>query len=961
MVMAGKIRKATGIFLLILAIIISQIPPTVVESSEENAFQLNGDTLVKYTGTAEVVSVPSGVKTIAEEAFANNASMKKVELPSSLENIKFNAFFECVNLEEVSLNNNLISIGSSAFSNCKKLSKIELPASLEKLGSGVFAGCDSLKDVPVASKNNYFTSQDGVIYNKDKSVLYEMVSGYQDTVFRMPDTVKEINQYAFWGCENLQGVTLSNQLKKISAYSFSNCEYLTGVSIPYSVTSIEERAFQDCRNLGEISIPESVYNIHESAFERCFNLSIQAPEGTAAYLYAQNYSYSETDKAEQEDSNNTEVVTTSSADSADTETVNSEDVTTPTESINTTVEDTGVLLGQTKVASRRAVVFIDNSNQKVYHGETESAGTVLPTEEGENQTSLNPNMDNTEQIMDSANASGEKGIYIPKYAIYQNKIVDFAFYGDQNLEEYTIDQNVTTIGAFSFARTNLYEMKIPNGVEVIEQGAFYHCSQLYQIEIPDSVKKIEKSAFGNTPFFQNWVNQVTDSDFLIVGDGVLIGYKGNSEKVNIPNGVKSIAPEVFMDHDEIKSVILPDTLLTIGEDAFANCKYLSILLGGSFVVSIEDRAFYGTAIESIRISSDVENIGLQAFGSIKNNVSFNGDNTSIVFYGDTIPNVSYQQGATRYSNQNYRNRVFDQVTIALVEDYIKYEDLNLHSVLRDERYGYRGLIGTITKQPMGDSPGNIQVRYDNSDLYTTEENAYPSEIMLYGERYLLEYQNMKVVKPETLESEIGNEMLTIENSTNLFPVEGTIGINGLNQTEAYLLKIQEVPEMDTRLKDAFHFHYSEQTAFDTWITFDMQLYDQAGLVPIQKFGKDRLEITLPISEELAQKNFHFITIDQDGQLEELVYRIEKEQDITCIKFSLNHFSPFAFYVTSEEGAIKRQNSGQQTFLSGQKDQSPNTGDFSVDTKWFFVVGLVSLSLILILYKEKRVKKISDLH
>lgn len=105
--MAGKIRKATGIFLLILAIMISQIPPTIVESSAEIDFQMNGDILVRYTGTEETVSVPDGVKEIGEEAFSENSSIKKVILPNSVEKIKYNAFFGCENLEEVELNDEI--------------------------------------------------------------------------------------------------------------------------------------------------------------------------------------------------------------------------------------------------------------------------------------------------------------------------------------------------------------------------------------------------------------------------------------------------------------------------------------------------------------------------------------------------------------------------------------------------------------------------------------------------------------------------------------------------------------------------------------------------------------------------------------------------------------------------------------------------------------------------------------
>ena len=943
--MAGKIRKATGIFLLILAIMISQIPPTIVQSSAEIDFQMNGDILVRYTGTEETVSVPDGVKEIGEEAFSENSSIKKVVLPNSVEKIKYNAFFGCENLEEIDLNDELLSIGSSAFSNCKKLVKISLGSSLNDFGSGVFAGCDALETLSLDSKNEKFSYEDGVLYNKDKTTLYEMLSGRKNTTYQMPDTVTKINQYAFWGCDYLLGITLSNNLKKIEPFTFANCTYLTGVSIPYSVTTIEEMAFQDCRNLGEVSIPESVTTIHETAFDGCYNLSIKAKEGTAAYQFLQTFNITDADKSEQEDVQENDVVTTEISDDVVTES-----------SITT---DTGILLGQTKIASRRAVVFIDNSSQTVYSGNSflEQVEDEIPENETTQQETLNLDSDLDAQTEDI------KGVYIPKYAIFNNQIADFAFYGDQNLDEYQLDQSIHTIGQFSFARTNLYEIKIPEGVEVIEQGAFYHCDLLSQVEIPSSVKKIEKAAFSNTPFFSNWVNQVSESDFLIVGDGVLIGYKGNSEKVNVPNQVKTIGPEVFMDHTEIKSVILPDSLNIISEDAFANCSNLSILLGGSFVTQIEDRAFYGTALESIRISSDVTSVGLMAFADMNKNLSSNGMNSTIIFHGESIPTISYCESATRFSNLKYRNSVFDQTTLALIDDFIQYEDLSTNTVLTDPIYGYHGLIGSIQRDANLDEPGLIIIKYDTSIKYADGSNLYPKEIILYGDRYNLDYSQMKVISAAN-NSYISNEKsdeLTILNNTTLFPLTDKISASIRNSNSKYQFILSEVPETSAQLKDAFTYHYQETLEKDVWMEFEIQVLDQSMLIPIKKFGNDKLTITLPVSDTLAQEYLRLITVDQDGQLEEIPLQIMSENDLYWIQFDVQHLSPFALYVEKNNNQSLNQINMQKTFLSSLKDESPETGDWNVNTKWFLIVGLVSVSLILMLYKGKRVHKISDLH
>ena len=66
----------------------------------------------------------------------------------------------------------------------------------------MFAGCDSLSSMRISIYNGYLSYQDGVIYDKDKKIVYAMLPGYEGSVYNMPSTVKEIKSNAFWGCKN---------------------------------------------------------------------------------------------------------------------------------------------------------------------------------------------------------------------------------------------------------------------------------------------------------------------------------------------------------------------------------------------------------------------------------------------------------------------------------------------------------------------------------------------------------------------------------------------------------------------------------------------------------------------------------------------------------------------------------------------------------------------------------------
>ena len=162
---------------------------------------------------------------------------------------------------------------------------------------------------------------------------------------------------------------------------------------------------------------------------------------------------------------------------------------------------------------------------------------------------------------------------------------------DGTIDTYEIEDGIHEIGEFAFARSALKEMQIPDGVTTIGYGAFYHCDSLTEVSIPDSVIQIEGNAFAKTPWIQNAMRASASYPYLVVGDGILLAYDGNDSIVNIPAGVKRIVPECFRDHMGITAVNLPDSLIGIGENAFAGCKNLKTVNGGKNCKEIGAGAF----------------------------------------------------------------------------------------------------------------------------------------------------------------------------------------------------------------------------------------------------------------------------------------------------------------------------------------------------------------------------------
>lgn len=116
------------------------------------------------------------------------------------------------------------SVGAVAFLGCS-LTSIAVPAGVKSIGEGTFKGSYALTAINVSYDNIAYSSEDGVLYDKNKTILYACPGGRNGS-FTIPSSVTNIGKKAFAGCY-----------------------YLSSVSIPRSVTTIEDGAFNGCRDL----------------------------------------------------------------------------------------------------------------------------------------------------------------------------------------------------------------------------------------------------------------------------------------------------------------------------------------------------------------------------------------------------------------------------------------------------------------------------------------------------------------------------------------------------------------------------------------------------------------------------------------------------------------------------------------------------------------------------------------
>jgi hypothetical protein len=151
-------------------------------------------------------------------------------IPNTVKKIEEYAFYHGGALTSVTIPESVTTIESYAFNSCASLNSVTIPKSVTSIGMYVFDLCTSLTAIDVDAANPNYSSEDGVLFNKDKTMLIRCPAGNSRTDYSIPNTVTEIMEYAFDGCLAL-----------------------TSVTIPESVTTIDEGAFGYCYSLEEIT------------------------------------------------------------------------------------------------------------------------------------------------------------------------------------------------------------------------------------------------------------------------------------------------------------------------------------------------------------------------------------------------------------------------------------------------------------------------------------------------------------------------------------------------------------------------------------------------------------------------------------------------------------------------------------------------------------------------------------
>ena len=701
------------------------------------------------------LTIGSGVQTIGSFAFSGCTNLQSITIPDTVTTIGSNAFYNCTNLQSLTIGSGVKTIENSAFNDCTNLIEINFNAT----------ACSDL-----LSSNYIFRyagqNGEGITVNfgdrvtKVPNYLFcqSTDSSYSPNIKQINwNNVTEIGSYAFAYC-SFKSLTIGEGIKTIGRYAFRYCTDLKSVTIGSGVQTIENDAFYDCTNLTEINYNtnnidklSSGNNVFGEAGQNGIGITVNFGDNVEKvpdYLFS---SYSSNIK--QINWNNvTQIGSYAFSGRTSLENITiSDKITTIGSNAFSSCDFTSVTIGEKVQTIGDSAFKYCESIQNVYIPSIESWCNISFTNGYSNplyyaQNLYVNNVLTTNLVIPNAVET------ISSYAFYRFKglsitipsgvtsIGNYAFFGCKNLTE--INYNTNNIDKLS-SYNHVFEEagqnregitvnfgdnveKVPdflfcpnfdsssspnikqincNNITEIGSDAFRYCVSLENITLSEKITTIGSYAFyGCTnlqniyiPSIESWCN----INFSVASSNPLY-----------------YAQNLYVDGELVTNLVIPDSVTTIKNYAFYNCKCLQSITLPSTLTSIGSSAFYGCNFDSVTYEKTGTGYtfkdGTLTITSMTNSpawyseninplvlyVVFDGTFTSIgsnAFNGCTsLKSLTIPSGITSIGSNAFDGCNLDNIVYEKIDTGYTYKD-GVLTILDMSSTGWKNATPTITQ------------------------------------------------------------------------------------------------------------------------------------------------------------------------------------------------------------------------------------------------------------------------
>ena len=515
----------------------------------------------------------------------------------------------------------VVSIAGRAFNASKTLTAVYVPSTVKDIGDSAFFGCNNLDRVSIQGGNLKIGNRAFAGCRSLKRVVFNGAAA-------------ELGDYAFWDCSKI-AIYYTQNVTAIGECAFIGSG-LSGELDLRGVKNIKSGAFNGCE-ITSITIGKNLSEIGPSAFFNCDDLNeIKLSDENDEYVYVDGCLIRRSD--------NTLVLGLASA----------------------VIPETVVSIGDYAFAYRKNLseIAIPSSVTAIGSYAFANCENLKTIEVSQSVKSIQSCV--FKSCVSLTKATWRTLVSVPD-SVFENcsaltdvklsnvtKIGERAFSGCIGLKEIILPQSLTEIGEYAFNKTALASITLPQSIDKVGNGWFSDCKYLETVYFDGKIKEIGNSAFISCISLKN---------------------------IEIPSSVVSIGNAAFSGCISLKNIEIPSSVVSIGNSAFYGCTSLKNIEIPSSVVSIGNAAFSGcSALSEVLFNEGLKAIGEEAFRACKSlsNVQWPLSLEEIgrcAFAGTSFPEIyvprSIKQGLDIFARSRGTRSMLNSTTLdSLIDDFI---------------------------------------------------------------------------------------------------------------------------------------------------------------------------------------------------------------------------------------------------------------------------------------------------